>query len=563
MACVLAACPLPFFSGQTDCKIMIFQPSVSRLNCSRLQKWCISTVSRKKSRPIDVEDNNSTESTDEGSKKTPRTPRHSRKKVATDIADKSSMEMVTSANEEERSAVVTSPESSKKISRRGRKKASSSSSSEEVKLEKKATRRRSSKKVNKMNESMDKELVTHEDLIETKFPGSEQRELQLEDDGEDISYTYGWPPLVCCFGAARYAFIPSGRPANRLIDHKIHESMKDMFWSPNKFVRAPGGSSSSVAVALAAIGGRVAFMGKLGDDEYGQNMLYYLNVNNVQTRSVKLDGSKSTATSHMKISKRGGLRLSCTRPCAEDSFLISDINVDVLKEAKMFYFSSSSLLDQSTRTTTLQAIKISKKFGGVIFFDSNLALPLWKSSEETKTFLQEAWRYADMIEVTKQELEFLCGIEPSEKFDTNDNDRTKFIHHKPEVVKQLWHENLKVLFVTNGTSKIHYYTAEDNGWVHGMEDPPITPFTGDMSVAGDAIVAALLRMLTVQPHLVTDKGYLEHTIKYAINCGVIDQWLFARICGFPPKEGMDVPEDEDRRFKSITEREYRAVQPKK
>lgn len=206
-----------------------------------------------------------------------------------------------------------------------------------MKLEKKATRRRSSKKVNKTNESMDKELVTHEELIETKFPGSEQRELQLEDDGEDISYTYGWPPLVCCFGAARYAFIPSGRPAHRLIDHKIHELMKDMFWSPNKFVRAPGGSSSSVAVALAAIGGRVAFMGKLGDDEYGQNMLYYLNVNNVQTRSVKLDGSKSTATSHMKISKRGGLRLSCTRPCAEDSFLISDINVDVLKEVHALY----------------------------------------------------------------------------------------------------------------------------------------------------------------------------------------------------------------------------------
>ncbi|RWV87509.1 hypothetical protein GW17_00050487 [Ensete ventricosum] len=410
-------------------------------------------VSRKKSRPLDVGDNNNTESTDEGSKKTPRTPRHSRKKVAADIMDKNSMEMVARANEEERSTLVTSPESSKKITRRGRKKASSSSSLEEVKLEKKATRRRSSKKVNKANESMDKELIPHEKLVETKFPGSEQLELQLEDDGEDISYTYGWPPLVCCFGAAQYAFIPSGRPANRLIDHKIHESMKDMFWSPNKFVRAPGGPSSSVAVALAAIGGRVAFMGKLGDDEYGQNMLYYLNVNNVQTRSVELDGSKSTATSHMKISKRGGLRLSCTRPCAEDSFLSSDINVDVLKE---------------------------------------------------------------------------------------------------------------VLFVTNGTSKIHYYTAEDNGWVHGMEDPPITPFTGDMSVAGDAIVAALLRMLTVQPHLVTDKGYLEHTIKYAINCGVIDQWLFARICGFPPKEGMDVAEeDEDRRFKSITERESRTVQLKK
>lgn len=159
------------------------------------------------------------------------------------------------------------------------------------------------------------------------------------------------------------------------------------------------------------------------------------------------------------------------------------------EQAKMFYFNSSSFLDPSMRSTTMQAIKASKKFGGVIFFDPNLPVPLWKSSEETKALIQEAWMSADIIELTKQELEFLCGIEPLEKFDTKDNDGSKFIHHNPEVVMQLWHENLKVLFVSNGTSKIHYYTVDHNGSVHGMEDPPITPFTGDMSASGDAIVA--------------------------------------------------------------------------
>lgn len=160
-----------------------------------------------------------------------------------------------------------------------------------------------------------------------------------------------------------------------------------------------------------------------------------------------------------------------------------------LMQAKMFYFNSSSLIDQNMRWTTMQAIKASKKLGGVIFFDLNLPLPLWESNEDTKKFIQQAWESADVIEVTKQELEFLCGIKPIEKFDTKDNDRSKFVHYKPEVIKPLWHENLKVLFVTNGTSKIHYYTEKDNGWVHGMEDAPITPFTGDMSISGDAIVA--------------------------------------------------------------------------
>jgi sugar/nucleoside kinase (ribokinase family) len=142
-------------------------------------------------------------------------------------------------------------------------------------------------------------------------------------------------PLVCCFGPAKYSFIPSGRPANRLIDHEIHDRMKDMFWSPDKFMRAPGGPSTNVALALAAIGGRVEFMGQLGDDEYGQSLLYHLNNNGVQTRAVSINSSASTSVSFMKITSRSGLKTTCVKPCAEDCFLESDINASVLKEVHM------------------------------------------------------------------------------------------------------------------------------------------------------------------------------------------------------------------------------------
>ncbi|KAL5701140.1 Fructokinase-like 2 [Ranunculus cassubicifolius] len=223
-------------------------------------------------------------------------------------------------------------------------------------------------------------------------------------------------------------------------------------------------------------------MGKLGDDHYGQTMLYYLNVNNVQTRSISVDIQKPTAVSHMKIVRKGRLRTTCVRPCAEDSFVRSEIKIDVLKEAKMFYFNSSSLLERDMRSATLHAIKISKKLGGVIFFDLNLPMPFWQSSKETKMFIQEAWNLADIVELTKQELEFLCDIQPSEKFDTEDNDKSKFIHYKKEIIMPLWHENLKVLFVTNGTSKIHYYTEKHNGLVHGMEDACDAPESRNLAV---------------------------------------------------------------------------------
>nr|GMD81677.1 fructokinase-like 2, chloroplastic [Ipomoea batatas] len=512
----------------------------SKRTSSRTRKKSVVWTSDDESLP--AENGNVTDKEDsiasgptEDSKKT---RKQTRKKVGVlDVSDDDSLSAENgNVEDEDIIAISGSSDDSKKSRRSTQKKATASSSLENVSTKKKVTKRRGSKKVLDDLEDQDSQIESSSREMDDNNEG----ELELDKDGgEDISFTYGWPPLVCCFGAAQHAFVPSARQANRLVDHEAHGRMKDAIWAPEKFMRAPGGSSSNVAVALACLGGKVAFMGKLGDDDFGQSLLYYLNINKVQTRSVCIDNKKPTAISKMKMSKRGALKMTSLKPCAEDSLSKSEINIDVLKEAKLFYFNTFSLLDPNMRSTTFRAIEIAKKLGGVIFYDLNLPLPLWQSGDEAKAFVQQALDVADIIEVTKQELEFLCGINPVERFDTRDNDRDKFTHYTPEVIAPLWHENLKVLFVTNGTSKIHYYTKEHNGAVLGMEDAPLTPYTSDMSATGDGIIAGILRMLTVQPHLVTDKGYLEQTIKYAISCGVVDQWLLARRYGYPPKEGME------------------------
>lgn len=75
--------------------------------------------------------------------------------------------------------------------------------------------------------------------------------------------------------------------------------------------------------------------------------------------------------------------------------------------------------------------------------------------------------------------------------------------------------------------------------------------------------AGLMNKLIVQPHLITDKEYLVHSINYAINRGVSEQWLQARTRGYPPKPGM---EDEEfypnpNGFRTITEKAYRTLIP--
>lgn len=488
-------------------------------------------------------------------------PRKSRKKVEKESQEDPSLAPVTEIiNDVDSEADVES-----RKPRRTRAKAKSTSSGlTEEKVEEKVTRRR---RINKKSDEQNEEEGEEEEddlfgLKEGEESDNQDLNLNLDkDENGDISSTYEWPPLVCCFGSAHPVFIPSGRPANRLVNYEMQDLMADALWIPEKFVRSPGGSASSVAIALAKLGGRVVFMGSVGDDDYGQTLLYNLNINKVQTRSVRIDSRTETSITRMRIAKKrgGGLKTTAVKPSAEDSLSKSEINIDVLREATMFYFSTSSLLDPRMRSTTMSAIKIAKQLGELVFYDVNLPLPLWRSVEEAKLFTQKVLILADIVEVTKQELEFLCGIKSEEKFDTRDNSSSKFIHYPPELIQPIWHENLKVLFVTNGTSKIHYYTREHNGSVLGMEEPPISPFTSDMSSSGDGIVAGLLRMLSVQPHLINDKGYLERTVKYGISCGVIDQWLETRTRGYPPKEGMDDVVPDENGLMSITEKDYRTL----
>ncbi|KNA05487.1 hypothetical protein SOVF_189900 isoform A [Spinacia oleracea] len=537
----------------------------------RLQNRCVLSETSKKAIVASVvQDEGPNEP--EGTKKTRtrRTTTRGRKKATTELQDgDSELTLSASASEQEISDPEASISGSEKPKRRTRKKAVSAISTEKVKTEKKPRGRKRKEETSKVDDDISEtEFINLEEVVYLADEENEDDNIDLnleKCNGEDIDFTYGWPPLVCCFGAAQHAFVPSGRPANRLIDHQIHEALKEALWAPDKFIRAPGGSAGGVAIALASLGGRVAFMGKLGNDDYGQTMLYYLNVKSVQTRSVCVDDKRWTAMSQMKIAKRGALRATTVKPCAEDSLSKSEINIDVLKEAKMFYLNTSSLVDANMRKTTMRALKISKKLGSVIFYDLNLPLPLWKSGEETKSLIQQVWSLADVIEVTKQELEFLCGMNPPEEFDTKKNQRFKFEHYEADIIAPLWHENLKVLFVTNGTSKIHYYTKEHNGAVLGVEDAPMSPFTQDMSASGDGLVAALMRMLAVQPHLITDKEYLERSVKYAINCGVIEQWIVTRQQGYPPKVGIEEDEEETipdpSGIRSTTEREFRTRMP--
>lgn len=412
-----------------------------------------------------------------------------------------------------------------KPTRRGRKKGTTTSSSSQTTRPKRSPRK---------------------DQTEAEVEITKQEPAEHSDDNNDeIDFPYDDPPLICCFGAAQKEFVPTVRVSEHQMHPDIYSEWKMLQWDPPEFVRAPGGPPSNVAISHVRLGGRAAFMGKVGRDEFGEELVLTMNKEKVQTRAVKFDSNARTGCSYMRIKfENGKMMMETVKESPEDSLLSSELNIAVLKEARIFHFNSEVLTSPSMHSSLFGAIELSKKHGGLVFFDLNLPLPLWRSRDETRKLIEKAWNQADIIEVSKQELEFLLDEDYYEmrrnyrpQYYSDSYEQTKnrrdYYHYTRDEISPLWHEGLKFLFVTDGTLRVHYYSPSFDGVVVGTEDVLITPFTCDRTGSGDAIVAGIMRKLTTFPEMYENQDTLERQLRFAIAAGIISQWTIGGVRGFP------------------------------
>ncbi len=67
----------------------------------------------------------------------------------------------------------------------------------------------------------------------------------------------------------------------------------------------PGGAGANVAVGVARLGGRVGFLGTLGDDEYGQLLLRAFEDEGIDTRGVRIAKGKTSPFCFIAVGPRG------------------------------------------------------------------------------------------------------------------------------------------------------------------------------------------------------------------------------------------------------------------
>ncbi|KAL4632341.1 hypothetical protein ACB092_04G043100 [Castanea dentata] len=267
------------------------------------------------------------------------------------------------------------------------------------------------------------------------------------------------------------------------------------------FLKAPGGAPANVAIAVSRLGGKSAFVGKLGDDEFGHMLAGILRENGVVDEGINFDKGARTALAFVTLRADGEREFMFYRNPSADMLLTPDeLNLDLIRSAKVFHYGSISLIVEPCRTAHLKAMEVAKDAGLLLSYDPNLRLPLWPSPEEAREQIKSIWDKADLIKVSDVELEFLTG---SNKIDD-------------ESAMTLWHPNLKLLLVTLGDLGCRYYTKNFHGEVQAFRVKTV-----DTTGAGDSFVGALLCKIVDDQSILEDEPRLRTVLKFANACGAI------------------------------------------
>ena len=162
-----------------------------------------------------------------------------------------------------------------------------------------------------------------------------------------------------------------------------------------------GSSSAIFASNLSALGAKVAFLGKIGKDSFGNLVVDSLREKGVNTDLIIRDGELNTgATIVLNYDED---RAMITHPGAMDYLTLDDITQNKLEKAKHLHF-SSYFLQPGLQKDVGSMFKLAKELGLTTSFDAQ-----WDPAEKWQMDIENILPFVDVFFPNRQEILHLTG----------------------------------------------------------------------------------------------------------------------------------------------------------
>ena len=264
-----------------------------------------------------------------------------------------------------------------------------------------------------------------------------------------------------------------------------------------------GGAPCNVAVGVARLGGKVGFVGVVGEDEFGHLLRNALERDGVDAGGLRHTSEAKTGLSFIALDEHGERTfLFYRRPSADMLLAERDADPAYLGRAGILHFGTNSLLLPAGVAAARALVAHGRARGAVISCDPNLRLHLWDDPEVLRALLGELTAACEVVKCSAEEAPFVTGADEPH-----------------EAAAALVARGAKLAVVTRGAGGAVWARAGDRG-----EAPAQAVEVVDATGAGDGFMAALLVRLSaelrggVRPGAIPADRLTEH-VRFACRVG--------------------------------------------
>lgn len=298
------------------------------------------------------------------------------------------------------------------------------------------------------------------------------------------------------------------------------------------FEANPGGAPCNLLAMLQKLGDQTAFIGKVGDDMFGNMLEARAGSTGIDLSGLVKDPDINTTLAFVHTLEGGDREFSFYRKPGADMMLREEevlAHRDLIENAKIFHYGTLSMTDDVVEAATRKALAIAKEAGCVLSFDPNLRPPLWSSEEKAKEKIAFGLTQCDVLKISDNEIEFM----------TDKTDLEAGVH---DLIRQY---QIPLILATYGKdgSKAYYLPKEKRTGAAAPEDYVtafvpgfINPDTIETTGAGDTFGGCSIHFVLKYGLDGFDADKLTELLTFANAAASITTTRKGALCVMPEKQ---------------------------
>ena len=296
-------------------------------------------------------------------------------------------------------------------------------------------------------------------------------------------------PMVFCLGEILYDLL-SDNPGYLLPDVKSWTSYM-------------GGAPANVAFALSKLDIPVGFIGKVGLDEDGKNLVKSLEHQNINTFGIQWDKEAPTRKVYVERNLSGDRKFAGFGAYRSsefaDTFLKSEeIPYSLIKEAQFLVLGTLLLAYKDSRESLEKVMDFCLHHGIDLILDVNWREVFWENQDQGVKEILKHIHKATAIKFSKEEAELLYGT-----------------HRLEDIAHQL--PEIKIILITDGDQGCHYKILDHSGFVPAYKITAI-----DTTGAGDSFLAGFIfKMIQNEPLSQINAQKAREMVEFASAMGAL------------------------------------------